>query len=290
MALAQGSACCIASTTHACSPFRKFPPEAGTVAGGFPGAVIAAAALLFVLLLSLIVVRIATVALTLTGLSRAVAGFQARSAWTGTGFTTGESEALMSHPVRRQIINLLMLLRGAGLVTAASTLMLSFVTVSDREQGFLRLGILFGGGLAIWLIARSRWIDLWMSRVIAAALKRYTTIDTRDYAGLLHLAGEYAIMELEVQKGGWLAGKRLEEIRLSDEGILVLGISKPDGSYAGAPRGGTEPKPKDVLIIYERSSSLVKLGRRRAGSSGDAAHHGAVREESAVERTDSVTQ
>ncbi|MEJ2432061.1 MAG: hypothetical protein P8Y53_02410 [Pseudolabrys sp.] len=156
---------------------------------------LAVASLLFVLLLSLVVVRIATVALTLTGLWRAVARFQARSAWTGTGFTTQESETLMSHPVRRQIISLLMLLRGAGLVTAASTLMLSFVTVASREQGFVRLGILFGGAVLIWLIARSRLIDIWMSHVIAAALKRYTKIDTRDYAGLLHLAGEYAIME-----------------------------------------------------------------------------------------------
>jgi hypothetical protein len=210
---------------------------------------LAVASLLFVLLLSLVVVRIATVALTLTGLWRAVARFQARSAWTGTGFTTQESETLMSHPVRRQIISLLMLLRGAGLVTAASTLMLSFVTVASREQGFVRLGILFGGAVLIWLIARSRLIDIWMSHVIAAALKRYTKIDTRDYAGLLHLAGEYAIMELEVQNGNWLAEKRLEQLRLSDEGILVLGIAKPDGGYVGAPRGAATLKPKDILIM-----------------------------------------
>ncbi len=223
---------------------------------------IAVATLLSVLLLSLVVVRIATVALTLTGLSRAVAGFQARSAWTGTGFTTAESEKLMSHPVRRRIINVLMLLRGAGLVTAASTLMLSFVTVSDREQGFMRLLILFGGGAAIWLLARSHWVDVWMSRVIAGALKHYTDIDTRDYAGLLHLAGEYALMELEVRAGGWLAGKRLDRTRLSDEGILVLGISKPGGDYVGAPRGDTKLGPRDVLILYGRSPALVALGRR----------------------------
>lgn len=244
----------------------------------------AVASLLFVLLLSLIVVRIATVALTLTGVPRAVARFQARSAWTGTGFTTTESETLMGHPVRRQIISVLMVLRGAGLVTAASTLMLSFVTVADRAQGFLRLIILFTGFVLLWLLARSRLVDNWMSRVIAAALKRFTELDTRDYAGLLHLAGEYAIMEMEVRLDGWLAGKRLDQTRLAEEGILVLGISKPDGSYFGAPRGDTTLSPRDVLILYGRSPALVELGKRRAGAGGDIAHSSAVAEEALIEK------
>jgi len=86
---------------------------------------IAVSTLLVVLFISLIVVRVASVALTLSGMSREAARFQARSAWTGTGFTTEEAEAVLRHPVRRRIISLLMQLRGVGLVTAASTLMLS---------------------------------------------------------------------------------------------------------------------------------------------------------------------
>lgn len=236
---------------------------------------IAVTTLLIVLLLSLIVVRVAAVALTLTGISRAVAGFQARSAWTGTGFTTTESESLMRHPVRRQIISLLMLLRSAGLVTAASTLMLSFVTVDGRGQGLERVLLLLAGLVVIWLLARSRWIDLWMSRVIAAALKRYTSLDTRDYAGLLHLAGEYAIMEVQARSRGWLAGNELEDLRLADEGVLVLGISRSDGSYVGAPRGKTAIREGDVLILYGPSPVLARLGSRGAGHSGNIEHNAA---------------
>ena len=239
---------------------------------------IAAASLLVVLLLSLIVVRVASVALTLTGVPRAVAAFQARSAWTATGFTTAESNTLMTHPVRRQIISLLMLLRGAGLVTAASTLMLSFVN-SDRGQGLRTFALLVAGLLLLWMLARSRWVDRWMSRIIAAALKRYTDIETRDYAALLHLAGEYAIMELEVRSRAWLAGRRLDSLRLADEGILALGVSHPDGHYTGAPRGDTEIGARDVLVLYGRSPALAELGRRRSGSRGDAAHRTAVAEE-----------
>ncbi|HVL57066.1 MAG TPA: TrkA C-terminal domain-containing protein, partial [Burkholderiaceae bacterium] len=211
---------------------------------------IAIATLLAVLFLSLIVVRVAAEALVLTGISRESASFQARSAWTGTGFTTSESEQIVNHPVRRRIVSALMFARSAGLVTAATTLMLSFVTVEDRTDGWLRVAILVGGLAALWLVARSHWIGVWMSRVIAWTLKRYTDLDTRDYVGLLHLAGEYAVMELKVQPGSWIAGHTLGELRLPDEGVLVLGISHANGTYVGAPRGDEVAEPGDVLLLY----------------------------------------
>lgn len=48
--------------------------------------------LLVVLNSSILITRVATVALTHTGLSRESAKFQACSAFTGVGFTTSESE------------------------------------------------------------------------------------------------------------------------------------------------------------------------------------------------------
>ena len=65
---------------------------------------IAIFSLLLVLVLSLLITRIATIALTYTGLSRQSAKFQARSAFTGVGFTTSESEKVVNHPVRRRVL------------------------------------------------------------------------------------------------------------------------------------------------------------------------------------------
>ncbi|WP_230533335.1 TrkA C-terminal domain-containing protein [Microvirga roseola] len=244
---------------------------------------VAVATLILVLLLSLIIVRIAAEALILTGLSRETARFQARSAWTGTGFTTTESEQVVGHPVRRRIISTLMFLRSAGLVTAASTLMLSFVSVEEREEGWSRLLVLIGGVAAVWFIARSRWIGYWMSRAIARALKRYTDLDTRDYAGLLHLAGEYAIMELKVREGSWLSDRKLQDLRLPEEGVLVLGVARADGLYEGAPRGDTRIQPADTLVLYGRSPALAQLGRRRAGDEGEVERKIAVEVERDIE-------
>jgi len=156
--------------------------------------------------------------------------------------------------------------------------------VTDPLQGVERFAILVAGLVAIFLLARSSWVDNALSRAIAWALKRYSDLDTRDYAGLLHLAGDYAIMELEVQKEGWLAGKRLEELRLADEGILVLGMTSPDGSYIGAPRGETVIEPGQILILYGQSPSLAELGSRKSGKSGERAHKRATSKQKKIEK------
>jgi hypothetical protein len=239
--------------------------------------------LLVILALSLVVVRVASEALTLTGLSRETARFQARSAWTGTGFTTSESEQVMNHPVRRRIISGLILMRNAGLVTMASTLVLSFMNVEDRSSGLLRLGLLVGGLLVLWLIAGSRWIEHRLSRLIAWALKRFTNLDTRDYAGLLHLAGEYAIMEMEVRSKGWMDKRTLDGLELSKEGILILGIIRPGGHYVGAPSGLSVVGAGDRLVLYGRSPVLDQLSKRPADPHGDREHQLATQEQERAE-------
>lgn len=231
--------------------------------------------LLVILTLSLLITRVATVALTLTGLSRESAQFQARSAFTGVGFTTRESEQVVNHPVRRRIVLLLMVLGNAGVVTALASLILSFANL-EGEVWWPRLVALGGGVAFLWAVAHSRWVDRWLSGLIRWALSRWTHLDVRDYAALLNLAQGYRVAELQVQPGDWLAGRRLADIRLRDEGVLVLGIHRPDGSYIGAPRGHTEIRPGDRLIVYGRAPLLAELDQRCSGASGDQAHTKAV--------------
>jgi hypothetical protein len=78
--------------------------------------------------MSSLVTRMAAMALALTGMSGEAARFQARSAFTGVGFTTREAEEIVWHPVRRRIVMLLMLLGNLGVGAVVATLMLSFIT------------------------------------------------------------------------------------------------------------------------------------------------------------------
>lgn len=232
--------------------------------------------LLVVLVLSLLITRIATVALTYTGLSREVARFQARSAFSGVGFTTSEAEKVVRHPVRRRILMLLMLFGNAGIVTAVASLILTFISVGEARDWIFRLVFLVLGLATLWTLASSPWVDRHLSRLITWALKRWTQLDVRDYAHLLHLAGEYGVIELQVESGDWMAEKNLAELNLADEGALVLGIQRANGSYTGAPTGRTVVHSGDTLIVYGRSPMLADLDSRRAGVGGDLAHQEAV--------------
>ena len=103
---------------------------------------IAIATLFVVVMLALLVTRIATVALMATGVPYDVARFQARSAMTGVGFTTSESESIVNHPIRRRIVLTLMLLGNAGLVTIMASVILSFAGTEGGSESLKSLGII----------------------------------------------------------------------------------------------------------------------------------------------------
>lgn len=243
---------------------------------------IAILSLLFVITISVLITRVATVALTQTGLSRESARFQARSAFTGVGFTTNESEKVVGHPVRRRILLLLMLLGNAGIVTAMSSLILTFVDRGSATSLPLKVVLLVSGVVALYAVASSHWVDRHLSNVISWALERYTSLDVKDYANLLRLTGDYRVSELQVEDEDWLAHRTLTELALRDEGIVVLGIHRKDGTYLGAPRGATRVLPRDTMIVYGRISVLEQLDQRRKGYRGDIEHREAVAEQEEI--------
>jgi NhaP-type Na+/H+ and K+/H+ antiporter len=182
----------------------------------------------------------------------------------------------MNHPVRRRIIMLLMIIRSAGLVTIIISLILSLVGTGNDRTVILRLLWLLGGVLMIWFLAKSKVIDHYLNRIINWALNRWTDLDTRDYASLLRLSGQYRVMEIKIQEGDWLDGKSLKNCYLNEEGALILGITRDDNLYVGVPNKDTEIYAGDTLIIYGRSDQLQELDKRRADIKGDQSHDRAV--------------
>ncbi|QDU78362.1 TrkA-C domain protein [Polystyrenella longa] len=238
--------------------------------------------LVLIIIISMIVVRVATVALTLTGLSNELARFQARSAFTSTGFTTSETEKVMRHPVRRRIIMMLMLFGNAGIVTAVSSLILSFIDADMTPAFWLRIFALIFSVTILWMVSHSAWIDNHISEFIKWALQRWTDLELRDYAGLLHLTDDYIVVEMSVQEDDWLADQSLIRLKLTDEGVLVLGIERADGVYIGAPRGDTVLGVNDVLLLYGKAGTLKNLDERCKGAEGNWEHHKAVEQQQQV--------
>jgi hypothetical protein len=205
---------------------------------------VALISVLVIVLLYVLITRVATVALSLTGMSRESARFQARSALTGVGFTTSEAEDVVAHPVRRRIVG----------------------------------GLMLVGGLALlWVISRSSWVDRRLSSLIGRVL-RWRGYDVRDYGRLLALQADWAVSELVVEPDDWIAGRTLAELRLRDEDIDVLGIQKPNGEYIGVPHGQRQVEPGDVLVLYSTEERLEELDERKHGRAGDEAHRQAADE------------
>jgi uncharacterized protein with PhoU and TrkA domain len=129
----------------------------------------------------------------------------------------------------------------------------------------------------VLVIARSRVLDQATMR-LTIKLMRAGGLDVRDYAGLLQLSSGYRVGELEVEPDDWVADRTLGETRLRDEGVIVLGIHRPDGSYLGVPAPSTRIDPEDTLVLYGHERRLDELDRRKRGPAGDKAHLAALAE------------
>jgi len=219
--------------------------------------VIAVFTLLLVVTLSIVVVRVGSIAFVMTGLSEDVARFQALSAFSGAGFTTSEAETIVMYPARRRIATTLIRLGSIGLVASIATLMLSFLAAGGPT--WERLAVLAGGAAVVVLVTRSRTFSRALTPLVRRLLARYTTLELRDYADLLSLRDDYRIIEMKVKEGSWLADQRVKDLRLSEEGVLILGVKPPGKAYIGAPPPATRLHADDVLILYGRERRLDDL-------------------------------
>lgn len=231
--------------------------------------------IIVVILISLLVARVATAAFMLTGLSREASKFQARSALTGVGFTTMEAEMVVNHPARRRIAMMLMLLGSAGLVTVIATLILTFVN-AEPTQTLERLGVLIVALATLLLLARTPWVNRLLNRLIGFGLARWTSVTDQGLAELLHLGGDYGVAEVAVDDHDWIAGHTLAELNLRAEGVAVLALVLPNGTFIGAPVFELQPKPGDTLVLYGPADRLEDLDHRRDGSEGEKARASAV--------------
>ncbi|HJM56184.1 MAG: potassium transporter TrkA [Planctomycetes bacterium] len=250
------------------------------------------ATLLLLITLSMLLVRVGTIALQKTGLSREIAGFQAQSAFMGVGFTTSEAEKVVGHPVRRRILRILMLL-GFGAVT--STLGTLVVAFAARESGGLDPGLktalLLSGVLVLWACARIRPLERLLDGIITRGLERMAHLEVMDFEEMLHLDKGYTVATLPLANGSWLLDKNLNEMALGDEGILILNVERKSGVIIGTPSPTTRLSDGDRIMVYGLAPDLARLRRRDAGEAGDNDHEDARKrqrlrmvEERAVDR------
>ena len=228
-----------------------------------------------VILVSTLVVRGGTVALKLTGLSWDVASFQAQSAFTGAGFTTSESENIVSHPARRKVIRTMILLGSIGVSSALVTVVVTFTTAGDdiQQRTWWILGCLLGLVIAV----RTKALDKLFIPVVTRFLLRSSTLRIHDYEELLRMDKGFSVAQLTIEHDSWLTGGTLRELALNQEGVLILNVRRRSGSILAAPQPAIRLEVGDSILCYGLEGDLGGLAKRPSGPVGERAHDVSVK-------------
>ena len=214
----------------------------------------AAISLMIILTLSIMVTRIAAVALRMTGVPDAVARFQARSAFTGAGFTTTESEAVVNYPLRRKIIGFLMLLGNLGFISLLGTVTVTFLR-TENETNAMAVQLLWLAGtiVVLWFIAVNPFADRVMCGLIGALLKRFTRLGESRVSRIVQLADDYSLAAFQVVEGAPVIGKTIGAVL--GEGPRLVGLRRADGQYHHVPDPATTLAAGDMLYYAAKDQA-----------------------------------
>ena len=219
----------------------------------------AVATFLVVAVMTLTFTRLATGALLATGMPPDIAAFQARSAFSGAGFTTTEAENVVNHPVRRRIIATTMFVGSLGTPTLVVSVMVGLIAPGPGSTTERSL-VAFSGLLFIVLVATNRP----MTRILTDVGRRYanrrllpalsTEVDEE-----LTLGADHIVATLRIDKHPDNTYRSLSAMSDGLPDVRVLGLRRA-GDYLDATGSDVELHPGDELIVYGSRDSIAALG------------------------------
>ncbi len=215
---------------------------------------------ILIIVVSAFIVKIASVALNLTGLDEKRSFFQALSAFTGTGFTTRDSELVVSDDIRRKIIMFLMILGNAGLISIITTLMLSFL-MGGLTPILINISIILLAILLLIRISLNKGITRRLTKKIQEKLIKSPTFTKRPVEEILRLAEGYGIAEVMLSEECADIGKSLFESSFRQNDILILAIERGT-SVIPAPHASDRLLLNDILICYGKLENIAKIRKK----------------------------
>jgi hypothetical protein len=220
-----------------------------------------AALSIFVLLsVSIFVVRVAAVALRITGLPENSSRFQALSAFTGTGFTTSEAEMVVNYPIRRRIVSLLMIIGNMGFVTVFATIVVSLVrTDGDVGAVIAQLTWLLGGLSLLWFLMLNDTADRLMCSFIGNVLESATFLGTRSFRRLVQVSNGYSVCEHTLEPIGANEYGAALPTTMAQLNLELLAVRRAGGELCVDIGGDAQIESGDTLVIFGRDSGHEAL-------------------------------
>ncbi len=228
--------------------------------------------LLFIMALavSFIAVRLGAVAFELTGLDWSMATFQALSCFTGTGFTTKESELITSNTQRRRIAGFLIIVGHAGFVTLIATfantlspnLFSSDKTISVLNGVFspglipwVNLIIVIAGIFVSYHIAKFGKFDKKLTNLLRSKIIKREIIKRVSFEDLVVATGGYGISQIEIDNHSPILDKTLMNSELRDADITILAV-QTKGTIIPNPPARTKISLGDKLICFGKLENI----------------------------------
>ncbi|MDD5408687.1 MAG: TrkA C-terminal domain-containing protein [Candidatus Omnitrophica bacterium] len=226
---------------------------------------------LFVIGVSFITVRIGAIAFQLTGLPWPLATFQALSCFTGTGFTTRESELVTNNPQRRKIASVLIVLGHAGFVTLIATFANSLRTdlvtiykvpfinsiIPGKLVPWINLVIIILGVYAIYRIVINSRLAVKLTDILRAHIIKNEIIKAVSFEELVVATGGYGVSRIEVCKDSPILNKSLREADLPRFNILLLAVERA-GEVTPNPPIETKIILGDSLVCFGKLGDIRK--------------------------------
>lgn len=191
------------------------------------------------------VIEINTSIFAATGLDKKIAKFQVISMLTGTGFTTGESELIIDHPVRRRLGAFLILFGAFSLAVIISAIS---QLLSDN---FFTMEIAYiAGGLVVLLfILRAPFTQNFMSKRMKSELEENYELADLPIRDVLLMDDEDEVREISIMEESPFSGKTFDEIVAREDDLMLLFIKRGDINIRNKSYD-TKLEPGDRLVLY----------------------------------------
>jgi hypothetical protein len=209
----------------------------------------------FIILIYFVITELFTFFFRFTGLPAEKARFQVISLLTGTGFTTRESEMILSSRRRRRLARVTMLFGYVFNITIVSAFINVFLSMTgtQAETRFVGLLIPMGTIAPIFIFMRvpkiHAWFDSTLQHVADRAFDRKETFNAVMLIDNIHNESIAQVTLRHIPEA--YQGMTLAETRLRAEtGIMVMLVE----------RRGAKPIPAQADTVFETGDKLTVFG------------------------------
>ena len=194
-----------------------------------------------------------------TGLPEEKARFQVISLLTGCGFTTHESELLLSTRSRRRLARLTMLFGYVFNLTIVSAFINVFFSLKVSELAADIISSIIPLSVVLFILAfiRVPKVRAWGDRLIEKLAGRIIHKDTANTVWLMDYIGE----EYEVPEE--LKGVPLSASGLKTEQNILVMLVEPKGGKAEPAGADTVFQPEDKLTVFGNYAAISRVFRAR---------------------------